>query len=409
MSALKQVFVRVHARYEQDRYAQDLERFAAWLLAAGYPNKTCRTHLYRTQQALHVAGRPPDASIDEALLRRVFHRLAQRRWRHCHTLSVYAGFLRSVHRLTVDSPAPLDPRAVAVEEFCERLSHRHGLRATTIANYRHWIEDFFRLGLPLAQPLGDITGTTVESYLHQRAPTMAASTLREAIKCISAFLKDCHERGRLATGITPIELPRGFRPERPPRAMPWVEVERLLDSIDRKCGTGTRDHLILHLMSHYGIRTGEIALLRLEAINWKARTLTLWQSKINSTLVLPLHDQTLCLLKDYLAGLRPPAPLPWLFLSGSAPWMAMTKYSVSAVFRTRARRSGLPLSQYSSYSLRHAFAQRLFLKGVGMKAIGDLMGHRNLVSTSVYLRLQSSMLREVALPMPAFEQAGGAA
>lgn len=35
-----------------------------------------------------------------------------------------------------------------------------------------------------------------------------------------------------------------------------------------------------------------------------------------------------------------------------------------------------------------------------MKAIGDLMGHRNLVSTSVYLRLQSELLRDVALQVP---------
>ena len=43
---------------------------------------------------------------------------------------------------------------------------------------------------------------------------------------------------------------------------------------------------------------------------------------------------------------------------------------------------------------------RLFARGVGMKAIGDLMGHNSLASTSVYLRLQTDVLREVALPVP---------
>ena len=78
----------------------------------------------------------------------------------------------------------------------------------------------------------------------------------------------------------------------------------------------------------------------------------------------------------------------------------MTKFAASYMFRTRARRSGLPIDSYSAYSLRHAFAHRLFQRGVGMKAIGDLMGHRNLVSTSVYLRLQSELLRDVALQVP---------
>ena len=52
------------------------------------------------------------------------------------------------------------------------------------------------------------------------------------------------------------------------------------------------------------------------------------------------------------------------------------------------------------YSLRHSFAMRLFARGVGIKAIGDPTGHNSLVSTAVYLRLQTSVLRHVALPVP---------
>jgi len=410
MSALKQVFVRVHFRYDQDRYADDLERFAAWLLQAGYPNKTCRTHLYRVQQVLHAIGLPPGSLLDEGVLRRTFLRLARRKWRYCHTQPVYAGYLGSVHQLIETPPSPPDAASAIVADFCDRLARRRGLSTSTIAGYRHWIGDFLRLSLSPGQPIGGLTRASIELYIQHRAPTLAARTFRCAILCIFAFLKDCHERGILLERIDEIDLPRGFRPEQPPRAMPWHYVEQLLASIDRQTRTGARDHAILHLMAHYGIRTGEIAVLRLESVNWTARTLTVWQPKTRSTLVLPLHEQTLRILKDYLARARPRTTLPWLFLRGTAPLAPMTKYSVSFVFKTRARRSGLPIAQYSSYSLRHGFAQRLFLKGVGMKAIGDLMGHRNLVSTSVYLRLQSPILREVALPVPgAPELAGGAA
>lgn len=163
---------------------------------------------------------------------------------------------------------------------------------------------------------------------------------------------------------------------------------------------------MLHLMAHYGLRTGELTYLTLDSINWRAHTLTVWQSKTRSTLVLPLHDLTLSILDDYLKLARPQTDLPWLFLRGVAPLAQMTKFSSSYVFRTRARRSGLPITGYSAYSLRHAFAHRLFQRGVGMKAIGDLMGHRSLVSTSVYLRLQSELLREVGLQVPGHVMGG---
>jgi site-specific recombinase XerD len=52
---------------------------------------------------------------------------------------------------------------------------------------------------------------------------------------------------------------------------------------------------------------------------------------------------------------------------------------------------------------------RLFARGVGIKTIGDLMGHNSLVSTAVYLRLQTDVLRDVALPVPSRRHAKGGA
>jgi site-specific recombinase XerD len=60
----------------------------------------------------------------------------------------------------------------------------------------------------------------------------------------------------------------------------------------------------------------------------------------------------------------------------------------------------LALQGTSAYCLRHSFAMRLLQRGVGIKAIGDVLGHRGLESTCVYLRLQLDALRDVALPVP---------
>src|SRR6266436_4841819 len=109
MSALEEVFVRVHFRYELDPYAEDLERFASWLLGVGYPNKTARTHLFRVQQVLHAIGVPSGAVIDPEELERAFKRIARRHWKYCHTHAAYMRYLRMTGRL-VEAPAePLDP------------------------------------------------------------------------------------------------------------------------------------------------------------------------------------------------------------------------------------------------------------------------------------------------------------
>ncbi len=369
MSALKQVFVRVHLRYEQDWYAEDLERFAAWLIATRYQNKNARRHLCRVQQVLHAIGAAPGAALRADVLERAFAKLA-RRWTRCHTASTYAGYLRSSHSVS------------------------------------HFLQQMLRPG----QPLTRLTPRSLETYIESRSHQVARTTLLAAVRGIRAFLLDCYNRRLLPERLDHIDMPRAFRRDLPPRAMPWPLVERLLQSVDRSERTGCRDHAILHLLACYGLRTGEVARLTLDSIDRERRTLTVWQSKTYSSLVVPLHDQTLAVLDHYLQAARPRTETSWLFLRAAAPLGPMSKSAVSYVFRSRADRIGPPVSQYSAHCLRHAFAHRLFQQGVGMKAIGDLMGHRSLVSTSIYLRLQVDALRGVALTVPGHaEPIGGVA
>ncbi len=71
----------------------------------------------------------------------------------------------------------------------------------------------------------------------------------------------------------------------------------------------------------------------------------------------------------------------------STPVGPLTRYIIADLYQKRARQSGLPLQGTSSYCLRHSFAMRLLDRGVGVKVIGDLLGHHTLESTCVYLRL----------------------
>ncbi|WP_158804995.1 tyrosine-type recombinase/integrase [Acidisoma sp. L85] len=116
---------------------------------------------------------------------------------------------------------------------------------------------------------------------------------------------------------------------------------------------------------------------------------------------LRIADPTLGILNHYLANRRPGDQVTTvLFPRERSPIGPMTNWAVCDIFTKRARESGLPLDGVSSYALRHSFAMRLLGRGVGVKTIGDLLGHRSLESTCVYLRIETGMLRAVALPVP---------
>ena len=125
------------------------------------------------------------------------------------------------------------------------------------------------------------------------------------------------------------------------------------------------------------------------------------QDKVRSTLTLPLSAPAARVLAAYLREGRPRTVRPELFLSGLAPISPVTRSAIAAAFQRHIHRSGLSLLGHSPYGLRHGFAMRLLERGVGVKTIGDLLGHRTLESTAVYLRLNTEAPREVALPVPA--------
>jgi hypothetical protein len=104
MSALKH-FPRVHYRYDECPYADDLENFAAWLCERAYCNKPARTHLYNVQQALVSLALPSGSKLKLAKLAVAFRRSGKARLRYQHSFTVFTRHLRSRGQLIDHSTA----------------------------------------------------------------------------------------------------------------------------------------------------------------------------------------------------------------------------------------------------------------------------------------------------------------
>lgn len=394
---LRQMFVRVHARYECSPYAKELASFAYWLDQEGYPLRYAQRIVFRAKQSLEKAAVAPGCTFTEVDLTRIFHQPAQQKL-YNHARSSFKRFLTSENRLKLDTPTA--PHALLRKEYLNYLAERRGLAPRTIDMHNWAIATFIKRELSDDQPLSCLTTEHIERHIEQRAREITRKTLLSAIKCLQLFLSYCYKNNLLSSRLDIIDHPVGLRDTLPPRALDWEVVQEFLRTIDRRSRTGWRDYMMLHLMAYYGLRPGEVAALSFDAIDWKAKTMAVLQSKTSSTLILPLLDRTIDLLKRYLLVGRKKSKHRELFLCALSPDRPITNFAIAQVFKIRARKSGLPISHATTYSLRHTFAMRLLKRGVGIKAIGDLMGHNNIASTAIYLRLHTEMLRDVALPVP---------
>jgi integrase len=140
--------------------------------------------------------------------------------------------------------------------------------------------------------------------------------------------------------------------------------------------------------------------LRLDDIDWRQRRLQIHRSKTRATLVHPLRDEVATALVTYIRDGRPAWPLRQVFLRGRFPVGGISPTAVTEAFQKWVRRSALPVPHYGAHCLRHSLAIRLLRQGANLKTIGDVLGHRSIESTAVYLRLHIEDLRGVGLDVP---------
>jgi len=391
---------------QQSPFRRELEEFAGWLKAAHYTTVIRRRHLFRLDGTLRrMRGAAAGATFTTTQLQTAFgkhRRPVSRLINYRGTQHAYQRFLRSQGRLQDETD---DCRFADLRQRYERhLVEVRGFARSTLAHHSKTVADFLERGLRPRQRLRALTGTDVERFVGVRSAEVTRQTLQHTVAALRAFLLWCHDIGEIASRLDAIDTPRTYRGELPPRALEWSAVQTLLRSVDRGSQSGERDYAILHLMAHYGLRPSEIAALRLDSINWTSTTLRVEQRKTQSDLVLPLASATVTALRRYLRrdrDRRQEAHVQTtLFLRERCPIGPLKNTGVYEIFAKRLKESGQDPTRYSTYSLRHAFAMRLLRRGVGIKAIGDVLGHRDLESTCVYLRLDIDALRGVALEVP---------
>ena len=207
--------------------------------------------------------------------------------------------------------------------------------------------------------------------------------------------------GRVPHGLaSQIDTPRLYRLEQLPRALPWDTVCALLRSIDTTTAMGRRDYAMFLLIATYGLRASEVVAFTLDDIRWRQGSLRIDQRKTSSPLELPLTNEVLSALVKHLKQTPPPAPYRRVFLRMRAPIGVLKPTAITEAFQALVRKSRLGISFQGPHCLRHSYAAHLLKNGTPLKTIGDILGHRTAESTSMYLRLATGDLREVALAVP---------
>lgn len=289
-----------------------------------------------------------------------------------------------------------------LETYAEYRRLHRGISKGTLARDMDVTSSFLRSLRSRGQSVAAIRPADIDRFIDGLSTRLSRRTVAGLCSALRCFLRFLRTTGRVRCDLAScVVAPRFRTDERPPRALPWESVRRILRAIPRDEPVGRRDYAVFLLMAAYGLGAGEVVSLRLDDVDWHAGVLRTHRPKTGVSLELPLLPAVARALVAYLRRGRPRlAPARELFVTVGLPHRSVTTSALRHQARKYAERAGVAAAVLGTHVFRHSHATRQIDAGVPAKIVGDILGHRRPSSTSLYVRLALKRLRAVALPVP---------
>lgn len=273
-----------------------------------------------------------------------------------------------------------------------------GLRPLTIAAYEATLGQFrgyarFQLQ---DRPPDAIAARDVLAYLqHLRlARGNGDAAVNRHVVILRSFYRALVAMGHLEPSRNPMAAFPTIKatPRKLPVMLSVEEAERLLATPGTDTILGLRDRALLALLYGTGIRASECVSLREGDVDLVEMTVTV-TGKGGHQRTLPFNEAVAAALKIYVQARGSALPTAAFFRSRRG--RALSRGALYERVRTWGMRARIR-KIVSPHRLRHTFATHLVRAGVGLVTIRDMLGHRLITSTQIYLHVTAHDMREAA-------------
>jgi site-specific recombinase XerD len=398
---------RTLARLRASVGAEHLDGFAEALFSVGYARSSSVRYLNGAAHLGNWCRRIgiPIEQLDEEVLRRFLDHLPRCRCsrsacgRRRDSQTAVKHFLEHLRRRGIVPPRP-DHVAGIVDEFCAWMRSYRGVCDATIGGYAPLIGEFVE---DAGQEPRDYDASKIRAFVLRRARRCASDRARAVVTALRMFLRFLSVSGRCSPDlIAAVPTLATWRLAKLPRFMPAENIEKLITGSDARTPKGARDRAMILLMARLGLRSGEVATLRLQDLDWNRGRLRVLGKGGTETL-LPLPQEVGDAVLNYVGRVRPAATSEHVFLRMVPPWRRLRTASVSDAVAAAMRVAGVEGRFHGGHMLRHSLATNLLCGGASLDQIGALLRHRSTATTEIYAKVDITTLQRLAQPWPGIE------
>jgi integrase/recombinase XerD len=202
-----------------------------------------------------------------------------------------------------------------------------------------------------------------------------------------------------ADGILKIDPSELLESPKAGRYLPGVltieEVIAVLNIIETDKRGGTRDRAMLETLYATGMRVSELTAFSFEWILFEEGLVRVFGKGSKERLV-PIGGVALDWIKKYLETERPflarPSTDSTVFLNNRGT--KLSRMGIWKIIQKYVRKAGIK-KEVSPHTFRHSFATHLLEGGADLRAVQEMLGHSNIVTTEIYTHVDREFLKEV--------------
>ena len=379
--------------------------FTEYLRARGYAEATIGAYqgcLRRAAQWLHGSGRSLFSVFREEVWSLLTQRLRGRslatviehRKALFHWLKFQGRFRLCAH------PPPWRP---LVDEYVQYLHAHRGVGLSAQESGDREARSFLSWRFEKHAPnWKQVRAKDIWAYAQHRIRRKTPRSANASLSALRGFLRYVHLCGQCDPALV-AAVPHVTAQGQGHQCITLSEDQRqkLLHAFERTCPVGQRNYAMTLCMLDLGLRATEVARLKIDDVDWTAGHMVVPKTKTDRGRSLPIPHHILAALRQYVRQGRPHSGTTQLFLRhGRRNGQPLTRGLLKQALQDAYRRCGFPRTWTGTHRLRHTFATRLYGERVEPKTVSDLLGHRHLDTTNIYVHLGPNALRSLAQPWP---------
>jgi len=244
----------------------------------------------------------------------------------------------------------------------------------TIKSYLYFIAQY----LEYSQKKG-LNENTVKDFIQKEISRKNPSTVSSEISAIKFFFNNILNQE--------IKLNHPKRNKPIPEVLTPEEINKIINTI-----SNIKHKLIIKLLYGCGLRVSEVINLRIEDFNFDEGLIHIKLAKGRKDRFVKIPDSLKENLENFSKILEEKIFFP------SSRGGKLTTTTIQLIMKKASKKAQIK-KRVSPHTLRHSFATHLLESGTDLRMIQKLLGHSDIKTTQIYLKISTANIKNIKSPL----------